>query len=66
MTKGDLIFFSTSKNGNPIHAAIYLGLGDIIHADPVKGNVNTSTIRTLEDKEGKYKYYVVGVRRIFN
>ena len=66
MNKGDLIFFSKSKNGTPTHAAIYLGLGDIIHADPVKGNVNISTIRALEDRDGSYKYYVVGVRRIFN
>lgn len=66
MTRGDLIFFASKKNGTPIHVAIYLGLGDIIHADPVKGNVNISTIRKLEDQNGSYKYYVVGVRRIFN
>ena len=66
MTRGDLIFFSKTKGGTPTHAAIYTGLGNIIHADPEKGKVNTSTIRTLEDKNGKYQYYVVGVRRIFN
>ena len=66
MTRGDLIFFASSKNGTPIHVAIYTGWGGIIHADPVKGKVNTSTIRTLEDQKGSYKYYVVGVRRIFN
>ena len=66
MTRGDLIFFSKTKGGTPTHAAIYTGLGNIIHADPVKGKVKTSTIRTLEDRDGSYKYYVVGVRRIFN
>lgn len=63
MTRGDLIFFSKTKGGTPTHAAIYTGLGGIIHADPAKGKVKTSTIRNLEDKNG---YYVVGVRRIFN
>jgi cell wall-associated NlpC family hydrolase len=66
MTRGDLIFFAAKKNGTPIHVAIYTGLGGIIHADPIKGKVKTSTIRTLEDQEGDYQYYVVGVRRIFN
>ena len=66
MIRGDLIFFSTSENGTPIHMAIYTGLGGLIQADPIDGRVNTSTIRTLEDPEGSYKYYVVGVRRIFN
>ena len=66
MTRGDLIFFSTTKKGTPIHAAIYTGLGGIIHADPIKHKVNTSTIREIEDKDGDYGYYVVGVRRIFN
>lgn len=66
MYRGDLVFFASTKGGTPIHVAIYTGLGGIIHADPVKGNVNSSTIRTLEDPEGPYQYYVVGVRRIFN
>ena len=63
LERGDLIFFSKTKGGTPTHAAIYTGLGGIIHADPAKGKVKTSTIRNLEDKNG---YYVVGVRRIFN
>lgn len=66
LTRGDLVFFSTSKGGTPIHVAIYTGLGGIIHADPVKGSVGTSTIATLTDSGGKYKYYIVAARRIFN
>ncbi len=67
MTRGDLVFFGDKDSKNtPIHAAIYTGRGGIIHADPIKGNVNTSTIKKLEDPNGPYKYHVVGVRRIFN
>ena len=66
MTRGDLVFFSTSKGGTPTHVAIYTGLGGLVHADPVRGKVGKSTIRQLVNPEGKYKYYVVGVRRIFN
>ena len=60
--RGDLIFFSKSKNGTPIHVAIYTGLGGLIHADLEKGKVNTTTIRDMEGRG----YFVVGVRRIFN
>lgn len=66
MTRGDLVFFATSKGGTPTHVAIYTGLGGLVHADPIRGKVGKSTIRQLVDQEGKYKYYVVGVRRIFN
>ena len=66
MTRGDLVFFSDKGNKTPIHVAIYTGTGSILHADPIKGNVNITTIRKLEDKDGPYKYHVVGVRRIFN
>ena len=62
VNRGDLIFFAKSKNGTPIHVAIYTGLGGIIHADPDKGKVCTSTIGALEGAG----YVVVGVRRIFN
>lgn len=63
---GDLLFFSDSSKGTPIHVAIYTGLGGLIHADPVTGVVNTSTVRKLVDQDGKYKYYLVGVRRVFH
>lgn len=63
---GDLIFFAATSKGTPIHVAIYTGLGGLIHADPVMGVVNTSTIRKLVDPNGKYKYHIVGVRRVFH
>lgn len=69
MTRGDLVFFSTTKGGTPIHVAIYTGNGNVLHADPIKGRVNYSTIEILENKKGKYgdhKYFVVAVRRVFN
>ena len=66
LTRGDLLFFATSKGGTPTHMAIYTGLGGIIHADPIKGNVNNSTIAKLTDPDGSYKYYLVAARRIFN
>ena len=64
--RGDLVFFSTSKGGTPIHVAIYTGLGGIIHADPIKGSVGNSTIAKLTDPDGDYRYYIVAGRRIFN
>ena len=65
---GDLVFFAREKEaGNtPIHVAIYTGTGGLIHADPIKGVVNTSTIKTLIDPNGKYQYKIVGVRRVFH
>ncbi len=66
LTRGDLVFFSKTKDGTPTHMAIYTGLGGIIHADPVKGSVCSSTLAKLTDSEGKYKYYIVAARRIFN
>lgn len=66
LTRGDLVFFATSKDGTPTHMAIYTGLGGIIHADPKKGSVCSSTLANLTDPEGKYKYYIVAARRIFN
>jgi len=67
LTRGDLIFF-TNKNGYTVHAGIYLGYGNIIHASPVEGVVETATIRELLDPYGKYGYDTsnVYVRRIFN
>lgn len=61
--RGDLIFFSTSKGGTAISVAIYTGTGGVILADVKKGVVRTTNIMTLLDES---KYYVVGVRRIFN
>jgi cell wall-associated NlpC family hydrolase len=63
--RGDLIFFYTS--GSTIgHVAIYLGWDKIIHADRVNGSVTTSTIATLTDQNGRYRYRVAGVRRVYN
>lgn len=63
--RGDLVFFKDST-GTMVHVAIYLGYGQLIHASPVSGKVETSTIRALTDANGSYMYKVAGVRRIFN
>ncbi|MBQ3292087.1 MAG: C40 family peptidase [Mogibacterium sp.] len=70
MTRGDLIFFQTSKNIYG-HVAIYLGYGKIIHASLVTGKVETGTIDELikpAKEGGKYCYSesTIAVRRIFN
>jgi cell wall-associated NlpC family hydrolase len=70
MTRGDLIFFQIS-DGNYGHVAIYTGLGKIIHASPVTGKVENSTIEELikpVEDGGKYGYpeSTIKVRRIFN
>ena len=62
--RGDLIFFQTGKNKIG-HVAIYLGLGKIIHASQVTGKVETTTLKTLLNKNGKYKYKVEGAYRLF-
>ncbi len=63
--RGDLIFFNTGK-GKVGHVAIYLGLGKILHASQVSGKVETTTLKALCSKSGKYKYKVAEVRRVFN
>ena len=63
--RGDLIFFYTGKTYIG-HVAIYLGWGKIIHASQVTGKVETSTIKKLVSKKGKYKYKIAEARRIFN
>lgn len=70
MTRGDLIFFETSK-GVYGHVAIYLGLGKIIHASLATGKVETSTIDELikpVSSGGKYGYpeSTIKMKRIFN
>ena len=62
--RGDLIFFYTGKKYVG-HVAIYLGLGKVIHASQVTGKVETTTLKKLVSKDGKYKYKIAGVKRIF-
>ena len=62
--RGDLIYFNTGKN-HVGHVAIYLGLGKVIHASQVTGKVETAKLKTLVNKNGKYKYKVASVQRLF-
>ena len=62
--RGDLVFFYTGKN-HVGHVAVYLGLGKVLHASQVSGKVETTTLKKLVSKNGKYKYRIAGVRRIF-
>ena len=70
MSRGDLIFFQIS-DGSYGHVAIYTGLGKIVHASPVTGKVENSTLEELikpVEEGGKYGYpeSTIKVRRIFN
>ena len=70
MTRGDLVFFQIEP-GNYGHVAIYLGMDKIIHASPVTGRVETSSIADLilpVEEGGLYGYDedTIKVRRIFN
>lgn len=65
LARGDLIFYKKS-DGTYVCVAIYLGNGNQILADPVKGSVTNTDISTMTSLTGKYKYTIGGAKRIFN
>ena len=65
LTRGDLIFYK-NKDKTYVCVAIYLGNGNQVLADPVKGSVTNTDVSMMIDPTGKYKYTIGGVKRIFN
>jgi cell wall-associated NlpC family hydrolase len=57
LSQGDLVFFSTSGNGEVSHVGIYLGENNVIHAP---GWGERIRIDSLEEKY--YRRHFVGVR----
>ena len=58
---GDLILFNNGDNGTIGHVAIYIGGGNIVHAENPRTGVVTSTINS-----GYYNKYYYSARRIAN
>ena len=58
---GDLVFFNNGSGGSIGHVAIYIGGGQIVHAENSRTGVVTSTINS-----GYYNKYYYSARRIVN
>ena len=58
---GDLVFFNNSSDGSVGHVGIYVGGGNIIHAENPRTGVRTDTIDS-----GYYGKYYYTARRIVN
>lgn len=58
LQKGDLVFFSTSRNGRIDHVAIYMGNNQLLHALPKPGV-------TVTKVNSYWKNTYVGARRVF-
>lgn len=59
LTPGDLVFFTTQKNGKVSHVGIYVGSGEMIHASQSKGVIKSS----LDEAYYKQHYHSSG--RVF-
>jgi len=58
LQKGDLVFFSTKRNGRIDHVAIYIGSDRLLHALP-KSGVTVTKVNSYWEKT------YVGARRVF-
>ena len=58
---GDLVFFNNGSNGGIGHVAIYIGGGQIVHAENSRTGVRIDTINS-----GYYNKYYYSARRIVN
>lgn len=58
LQKGDLVFFSTNRNGRIDHVAIYMGNNQLLHALPKPGV-------TVTKVNSYWKSTYVGARRVF-
>lgn len=58
LQKGDLVFFSTNRNGRIDHVAIYIGNNQLLHALPKPGV-------TVTKVNSYWKNTYVGARRVF-
>lgn len=59
LAPGDLVFFNNGSNGSIGHVAIYIGGGQIVHAENSRTGVKTDTINS-----GYYNKYYYSARRI--
>lgn len=59
LSAGDLIFFNNGSNGSIGHVAIYIGGGQIVHAENSRTGVRIDTINS-----GYYNKYYYSARRI--